>query len=232
MENIIYRIRLMISICFFVILTGGLIFLFSPLSTINIDFIRFMHNHCWIIVAFLFLILLSGILFGRIFCSLICPFGIFQEIITLFSDNLNEKRTNFPVKYIVAVIFWGIIFTFGIKFIEYLGGVTKLSFLIAITIFLIVIGILAFFKHRIFCTDICPCGTIIGLISKISLFKLYIDKNECLSCGMCERGCPSSCIDSFNEEIENETCVRCLKCLANCPKNAIKFSIKNPNTES
>ena len=57
----------------------------------------------------------------------------------------------------------------------------------------------------------------------------------CVSCGMCEKNCPSGCINSKEKNVDNETCIKCFKCLDVCPKgginyiqkqNKIKFSFK------
>ena len=47
-----------------------------------------------------------------------------------------------------------------------------------------------------------------------------------MSCGNCEKVCPSGCINYKEKDIDNETCIRCLKCLEACPKGGIKFSKK------
>ena len=44
---------------------------------------------------------------------------------------------------------------------------------------------------------------------------------------MCERNCPSGCINSKEKTVDNETCIKCLKCLSVCPKGSIKYGIKS-----
>ena len=53
-----------------------------------------------------------------------------------------------------------------------------------------------------------------------------MDKNLCVSCGMCEKICQSGCINSKEKIVDNEICVKCLKCLSVCPKNAIKYGFE------
>lgn len=91
---------------------------------------------------------------------------------------------------------------------------------------IVAVIVLTFFKNRFFCTNICPVGALLGLISKLSLNKIYIQKDTCVSCGNCEKVCPSGCINYKEKDIDNETCIRCLKCLEACPKGGIKFSKK------
>lgn len=47
---------------------------------------------------------------------------------------------------------------------------------------------------------------------------------------MCEKSCPSGCINSKEKNVDNETCVKCLKCLDLCPKNGISYG-KKPKEE-
>lgn len=142
----------------------------------------------------------------------------------------NKYTKNYPIKYFIAAITLGILAggsAIAIRYIEpytYFGSAFTLSItgLSAIAVILI----LTFFNNRFFCTNICPAGTILGLISKFSFNKIYIDKESCVSCGMCEKNCPSGCINSKEKNVDNETCVKCLKCLDLCPKNGIKYGQK------
>lgn len=243
----LFKIRLAIAVIILLTAILGMVGIFYPVHIFDIQFTPLLQSVLTdfsIIAVVLFTgLILTTLLFGRIYCSLICPLGIFQEIITLISARDNEKQPNLPIKYFLAAITFGALIGGSALLIRYLEPYTFFGSALTLSIVglvaVVVIGLIAFFKNRFFCTDICPVGAVLGLLSKISLFKLYIDKNECLSCGMCERSCPSGCIDSCEEEIENETCVKCFKCMGKCPKNAIKFGIKpkeyinfNPNRRS
>ena len=217
MKNIAHKLRLSIAIIIFLLTISGVVYLFlNPNIVTTLPLIK-------ITAITGIALLISFILFGRLWCSFLCPFGIFQDIISLFFDRMNEKRPNWIGKYIILAVF--ILLIAGLIFIYNDLSITNLPLIISISsgILLVVVGILAAFKDRLFCTHICPCGTLVGLISKFSLFKLKIDKEKCMCCGICERSCPSCSIDACEENIDNETCVKCLKCMSNCPKEAIGF---------
>jgi len=96
------------------------------------------------------------------------------------------------------------------------------------------ISISAMFKGRIYCSTICPVGTLLGLISKISFFKIEIDKETCIHCGKCEKICKSSCIEHIDEHVDFSRCVSCFNCLTVCPNSSIKFKpsfLKNDKTD-
>ncbi len=175
-------------------------------------------------------IVILTILFGRFYCSILCPFGILQEFIALIMRRKNGFHKNLPLKYFLAVISFGMLIGGSALAIRYLDPYTIFGSAFSCSAFgLIVLAaliILVFFKNRYFCTNICPVGALLGVISKISLNKIYIDKDSCLSCSLCAKECPSGCIDHKEKEVDNVTCIKCMKCLGTCKRNAIKYGIK------
>jgi polyferredoxin len=209
--------------------------------------------------------------FGRIYCSVICPLGILQDIIAWFTKRGKKKRRWFVyakpqsiLRYfllIVCILFliFGITVpilyldpysNFGriavnlfrpvvmegnnlvnwvaLKFDNYdfyhvtIYTVTNLSTAIA-AVALLVVGITALLKGRLFCNTICPVGSALGIISKFSVFKVVLDSSGCTSCGLCERSCKSQCISSKAKTIDNSRCVVCFNCLDRCKTNGIKY---------
>ncbi len=234
MKEKLFIIRLSIALIIFITGLIGILGIFYPLPIFNIQFTplyqRVIIDFSIIALVLFTLFIIFTLLFGRIYCSLLCPMGIYQEIITLITKRDNEKQPNRAVKYFISAILFGVLTGGSTLLIKYIDPYTIFSSGITLTITgiitIVLIGILTIFKNRFFCTNICPVGCILGLISKISLFKMYIDKNECLSCSMCERNCPSGCIESDEQIIDNETCIKCFKCISNCPKEAIHYGIK------
>lgn len=89
---------------------------------------------------------------------------------------------------------------------------------------LAIIGILAWKHGRTWCNTICPVGTVLGLLSRFSLFKVRIDKNKCNGCGLCATKCKAACIDSKKHTIDYSRCVDCFDCLESCSKHALVYS--------
>ena len=83
---------------------------------------------------------------------------------------------------------------------------------------------LSYFHGRYFCNTLCPVGGVLSLISRFSLFRITIDNEHCIDCGLCERVCRARCIDSEKREIDFAACVGCFDCVSSCPTVGMKYS--------
>lgn len=235
----LYRIRLTIAILVFLTAIAGILGIFYPVRIFDVQFMPLLQRVIvdFSIIALLLLLIVCGITFlcGRVYCSMICPFGILQEITGFIKklctlrkpiSNKVQNNINFPLKYFISAIVWGIFLGGSAIFIRYLDPYTVFGSAFSLTTAgLIVLGLVViavFVKNRIFCTNICPVGTILGLISKFSINKIYMAES-CVSCGMCERNCPAGCINSKEKKVDNEICIKCLKCTNICPKGAMNY---------
>ncbi len=234
MKKYLYKIRLILAIVVLILSAAGILGLFYPFKIFDFQIIPFIQRLAvdFSIAALTaaLIVTVGTLIFGRLYCSLCCPLGIAQELVSLISKKDFERRKSYPFKYFIAAVSIGCLIGGTTIIVRYIEPYTLFSSavtgtFIPITLILAVF-LIAFFFGRFFCTNICPAGTILGLLSKFSAFKMYIDKQECLSCGMCERNCQSGCIDLEEQEIDNETCVKCFKCLDKCPKEAVKYGFK------
>lgn len=150
-------------------------------------------------------------IFGARFFAWIDPYSNFGKIATQLVDPVFIGINNLLAKIFPAAIFhrsysvvvWGS-FAFGAAFC------------------LVVVAMSAF-RGRLYCNTICPVGTLLGYISKISLFKLAIDKSECIKCNACINVCKSECIDVTTGEVDESRCVVCLNCTTVCKKHGLRF---------
>lgn len=85
----------------------------------------------------------------------------------------------------------------------------------------------------------CCCGVMRGLIDlgnegamASSDYVAVIDKNECVSCGVCEERCHVKAIDVNDDEIYsvNERCIGCGLCISTCPVEAVKLLKRGADT--
>ena len=89
---------------------------------------------------------------------------------------------------------------------------------------MLVVAALAFKNGRTFCNTVCPVGSALSIVSRISLYQLEIDPDTCTNCGRCEDVCKASCIDAKAHTIDYSRCVLCMNCTAACNDSAIRFT--------
>jgi len=214
--------------------------------------------------------LVLTMLFGRIYCSSICPLGTLQDIFSRLALFFNKKKyfrllndvkwlkyslltvtilslfsgsfilLNFFDPFSLAGKIFSNLFRYGIIPINNLMSSVLFHFHIykiypveILTIswisvgfslaILLTIAVMSFSKGRLYCNTICPVGTLLGLISRFSFFKITVDQDDCSGCGMCETVCKSGCIDNDNKMIDFERCVSCFNCFTVCPSNGIVY---------
>jgi polyferredoxin len=77
---------------------------------------------------------------------------------------------------------------------------------------------------RFWCRYLCPLGGLLGLISKVSLFRRQPGA-DCTQCGVCDRSCPTGTIDpNRGYSSDPAECTLCLNCLKTCPRSALRLA--------
>lgn len=229
-----FYLRLLLAVVCFGLSVAAFALAFYPIKIFDVQLLalgqRALVDFSVFVGILLLSILLFTLFFGRLYCSTVCPMGVFQELLGLLFRRKQSKLKNLAYKYIIAAVVWGMLIG-GSVFIARLidpytlfGSATTGVVWSGIVLFLI--AVLVWFKGRWFCTNICPVGAVLGIISKHSICKIYADEARCVSCGQCATKCPAGSIDFKSKTIDNETCIKCLKCLDICPKNAIHYGIK------
>lgn len=191
---------------------------------------------------------LLTLLLGRIYCSVICPLGIFQDLVNAISSKRKGKARRFRfrkenkwVRYPVLVLFivchfasiqlvaalfapysaYGRIVRSIVGIAE--GGPVYAPLLIVAMATLVIVSVCAWIWGRAYCNTVCPVGTVLSLVSRFSIFKIGIDENKCVKCGVCAKKCKASCIDPVSKKIDYSRCIDCFDCIGNCTAGAISF---------
>lgn len=91
--------------------------------------------------------------------------------------------------------------------------------------FVLLVGVLSFRYGRLYCNTVCPVGTLLGLVSKVSVFRIRFDEENCTRCGRCAMACKSSCIDFLNKDVDLSRCVSCFNCIDSCKEEAMSYGL-------
>lgn len=187
-------------------------------------------------------ILLVTSLIGRLYCSVVCPMGIFQDIFSWFHKIIFGKKRPYRyrkpqngLRYIVLALFVILMF-FGLNGIASLVAPysayarmvanihgSGLVHWVAIAT-LCCVGVMSFMYGRLWCNTLCPVGSLLSLFSKHSLFGIRIDREKCVGCRKCEKRCKANCINLEDKTVDGSRCVMCFNCLGHCKQGAITIS--------
>lgn len=225
------------------------------------------------LVAIIVLVVIT-LIFGRIYCSVVCPLGVMQDIIAHIGHR--GKKHPYAPSSEKAILRWIVLFVFVVLLVLGLVSVASLIapyssygriathllqplwiwgnnglafvaervdsytfyskevwlrslpvFLVALLSF-IVIAVLAWRGGRTYCNTICPVGTLLGYLSRLSWLMVYFDENKCKHCGLCESHCKASCIDVKKGRVDHSRCVVCGDCLGYCHFDALRYGHRRP----
>ena len=193
-------------------------------------------------LAVVIVLIVLTLIFGRAYCSVICPLGIMQDGISHISSMRKGKKARFRWSPEVKWLRYSILALFIIALV---AGLTSVSALLApysafgriatslvrpalptaiiAGVTLLVVGMLAWIGGRTYCNTVCPVGTVLSFFSRFSLLRPVIDADKCRNCRACEHKCKASCINIDNHEIDYSRCVDCFNCLDSCRFGALKY---------
>ena len=169
-------------------------------------------------------------------CGFLCPFGWLQELLHKIPTKKFSSQKLKPLRYlkygilvvmvcmlpVLAANDVGIGDPFFCKYLcpqGVLEGAIPLSLVnpsiraalgklfswkLSILLTMIVLSVLFF---RPFCKWLCPLGAFYALLNRMSLFRMQVDRDKCVSCGKCAKACK---MDVDVTKTPNHTeCIRC-----------------------
>lgn len=89
--------------------------------------------------------------------------------------------------------------------------------------FLIGVVLANLFSERFWCRYLCPFGALLGLISKVAIFRRVV-QSTCGGCELCVGDCPMDVIrpdQGFSSDPAE--CTVCMECLDGCPQDSVSF---------
>ena len=122
----------------------------------------------------------SGIIFGKVFCRWVCPIGLIMEIIMSLSPDGKLRQM--------------------------------------------------YQYHKLGC----PIAWVSGWLNKFSLFRINLNQDSCLNCGICDKKCYIVAMEPTKYSLYKPakekpglsyTCSKCLECVVACPNGSLKYKI-------
>jgi ferredoxin len=183
--------------------------------------------------------MLLTLVLGSVFCVYLCPLGSVQEWTGRLGRRLFKKFNCFfgqRLDRALGFMRYGMLILILLKttlslslvfqrvdpfyalFHFWMGDV----FLSA----LIVLGavlILSLFFERPWCRWFCPLGALLGLVQRVSFWKIRRRTDVCSGCGKCSRVCPMGITVSRMQFVEDSRCNRCGSCIDVCSRKGALF---------
>ena len=164
--------------------------------------------------------LVTTLIWGRVFCSSLCPFGAVQDFISRFTPKrwllkVPQKWHDIGIytKYaFLAFIIGAALIANNVAVFQYFEPFGTLFFLSgSALLFAILAAILlaCVAVPRFYCRYLCPLGAALGVVSFISPLRIK-RVPQCTVCSVCEHACPTGAIR--REKIDFKECVRCDIC--------------------
>lgn len=189
---------------------------------------------------FIFIAIVAvSLLFGKAFCSWLCPVGFLSELIGDFGEKIFKRKLHLPklldyplrsLKYLLLGFFvYSIFFLMGeiaikafldspynivsdIKMYYFFADISRFSLIVISILF-----ILSIVVRNFWCRYLCPYGALLGLLSFLSPHKIKRNPVSCIDCGKCAKVCPSAIkVDKVITVLSDE-CSTCMSCVDACP---------------
>jgi polyferredoxin len=152
---------------------------------------------------------------------------------SLFLINLLDPYSNFGK---ISVTLFQPVFTRGINGLSSLLERMDMFFItpflrqslprdvVAVSVGILgVIMTMSIWRGRLFCNSLCPVGSVLGLVSNRSVYRVAFRDEACTFCGKCERVCKAECLDSKSKTVDMSRCVSCFNCFDSCANNGLYY---------
>lgn len=200
------------------------------------------------------LLLLFGIVLGRLVCGFLCPFGLVQDLLHKIPlpKGAVPKKIDRPARYIKYIVLLVMVILLpmvaaGSKiplpyFCKYIcpagtlgGGIPHMignpglrqaaGLLFQWKVCLLLVILAASIPIcRPFCRYLCPLGAFYAVFSRFGFFQMHLDEGRCTGCKQCECACPMAV--EITKNINSPECIRCGKCRSICPAQAVSAGWK------
>ncbi len=211
-------LTLLLTFSYLGFIDGGFVSISHLLNTIKLG-PAFLLSNLPLLILSAFTVV-TTLLWGRLFCSSLCPFGALQDFITRFGPRRWRRRVPQGIhdnaiylKYLIlGLILTGAVVAEQVSLFQYFEPFGTLFFMDGtLALFSILTAFLAacFIVPRFYCRYACPLGAALGVVALVSPWRIR-RVPQCEFCIVCEQACPTGAIRRQN--IDFKECVRCDIC--------------------
>jgi polyferredoxin len=207
----------------------------------------FVHYSSYLMFPFLAVgtLLLIGVVFGRMLCGWVCPFGFLLDLLfKIPTPKFALPQWTSFIKY--GVLVGAVLLIPGLLGQDTLysfcrvcpasaiqvtipnlitGGTSAFNLLTAVKLGLLAaVLLLAVFSSRSFCKVVCPIGALMGPLNYISFWAIrHPAKFFCTACAKCNNVCPAdgmpySRLSRNVPPNRSQDCLVCHDCQTFCPQ--------------
>ena len=189
----------LVSVAYFGFFRSGCVCSVGSIQNVVMAAVNSDYHLPWYVLLVFLLPIVFALLFGRVFCSGVCPLGALQELV-----NVRNFRLSRAVSATLSLIPW-IYLAFTILYaatrsqflicrLDPFVGIFRLGGDIGIMTFGILLLVMSVFIGRPFCQFLCPYGALLSVFSALSWKKLEITDKGCINCALCGLSCPVDAI--------------------------------------
>jgi NosR/NirI family nitrous oxide reductase transcriptional regulator len=175
------------------------------------------------VIALFVLPLAAALLFGRVFCSGVCPLGAIQELMVLkpieVPARLDRALGGLKWVYLGVALYFALLPAVERDFVicrydPFVGlfRFTGAAWLLMVGGAFLVAGI---FVGRPYCRWLCPYGALLSAFSRYAWRPFSITPDRELDCGLCQSACPYGAIEE--RRAVRTACFACGRCYRSCP---------------
>jgi ferredoxin-type protein NapH len=186
------------------------------------------------VIVYLAAHIVGPLIYGRAFCGWSCWTAMILDLLPWDKSTGRIKNLGF-FRYLHFLISFVMVLTlykaFNVTF-KSEGTMAEFYWMLAgnLLYYFVAIGMAVYMKeNRAFCKYACPIPVVQKITARFALFKIRLDPNKCIECGLCEKVCPMDIklVDYMRkgQRILSLECVSDVSCANVCPTNAIDYSL-------
>ena len=183
------------------------------------------------------------------FCGWICPIGTVSQYTWMAGEKLFGRNFRIgpftdialrSIKYLLLgffVLLIGVAMASNMMLLFFITDYYKVVDVRMMKFFtemstltmwvLIALATLSLLYKNFWCRYLCPYGALLGLLSRLSPFKVRRNEDACGHCQACTKNCPALIDVEKKDVVKSAECFGCLTCVSRCPQEgALELTIK------